>query len=103
MHPPLDRPHPMCQEEINAFQDCHETTSKMKFWACNEVKFAMDRCLKKEKTALLEKMNMDLEEKRKREDEAFQEAMGHTQSFEEFLKTDKVYLDEMKKVQKEKR
>ena len=97
MHPPLDRPHPMCQEEIKAFQACHETTSKLKFWGCNEVKFAMDRCLKKEKKALLEKMNVDLEEKRKREDEAFQEAMGHTQSFEEFLKTDKTYLEEMKR------
>ena len=97
MHPPLDRPHPMCQTEINAFKECHESNSKLKFWACNEVKFAMDRCLKKEKLALIETLNVDMEEKRKREDDAFQEAMGHTQSFEEFFKTDKVYLEEMRK------
>ena len=103
MHPPLDRPHPMCQEEIKAFQECHETTSKLKFWACNDVKFAMDRCLKKEKMALLERMNVDLEEKRKREDEAFQEAMGYTQSFEDFLKTDKTYLKEMEQAKLGKR
>lgn len=97
MHPPLDRPHPMCQDEINAFKQCHSTNSKLKFWACNEVKFAMDKCLKKEKLALLEKLNSDFDEKRKREDDALQEAFGHTQTFEEFLKTDKVYLEEMRR------
>jgi len=97
MHPPLDRPHPMCQEEINSFKECHATNSKLKFWACNEIKFAMDKCLKKEKLVLLEKMNADFDEKRKREDDAFQEAMGHTQSFEEFLKNDKVYLEELRR------
>jgi len=87
----------MCRNEIAALKECHASTSKLKFWACNEVKFAMDRCLKKEKLALLEKLNSDMDEKRKQEDEALQEAMGHTQSFEEFLKTDKTYLNEMKK------
>ncbi len=97
MHPPLDRPHPMCQDEITAFKQCHSTNSKLKFWACNEVKFAMDKCLKKEKIALLETLNKDFDEKRKSEDDALQEAFGHTLTFEEFLKTDKVYLEEMRR------
>lgn len=57
----------------------------------------MDRCLKKEKLALVEQLNVDMDEKRKREDEALQEAMGRDQSFEEFLKTDKVYLAELRR------
>ncbi len=87
----------MCQEEIEALRICHKTSSKLKFWACNEIKFAMDRCLKKEKLALVEQLNVDMDEKRKREDEALQEAMGRDQSFEEFLKTDKVYLAELRR------
>jgi COX assembly protein 2 len=101
MHPPLDRPHPMCQEDINAFKECHANNSKIKFWACNEVKFAMDRCLKVEKKALLAELNVDMDQKRKQEDDAFQDAMGHTQSFEEFLKTDKIYLKELQKAKQE--
>ena len=101
MHPPLDRPHPMCQNEINAFKQCHEENSKFKFWACNDVKLAMDRCLKNEKVTLLDQMNVDMDEKRQREEDAFQLAMGHNQSFEEFLKTDKVYLRELKKAKEE--
>ena len=99
MHPPLDRPHPMCQEEIEALRTCHETSSKFKFWACNEIKFSMDRCLKKEKLVLVEQLNVDMDDKRKREDEALQEAMGHNQSFEDFLKTDKTYLADLRKAQ----
>lgn len=98
MHPPLDRPHPMCQTEINAFKACHVQNSKLKFWACNDVKNAMDKCLKKEKMALLEKINADFDDKRRREEDAFMEAMGHEKTFEEFLKTDKVYLEEMRKM-----
>ena len=97
MHPPLNRPHPMCQTEIEALKVCHETSSKFKFWACNEIKFAMDKCLKKEKLALVDKLNEDMEEKRKGENMAFQDAMGHDQSFEEFLKTDKIYLEELRR------
>ena len=52
MHPPLDRPHPDCQSEINDLHHCHATTSKMKFWGCNEVKYALDRCLREEKVRL---------------------------------------------------
>uniref|UniRef100_A0A7S3QIY3 COX assembly mitochondrial protein n=1 Tax=Chaetoceros debilis TaxID=122233 RepID=A0A7S3QIY3_9STRA len=96
MHPPLDRPHPMCQSQIDALRTCHATTSKLKFWACNEVKFQMDACFKEEKQELLKQMNSDFEEKREREDVALREAMGKTQTFEEFLKTDKTYLKDLK-------
>jgi len=97
MHPPLDRPHPLCQEQIDALKYCHATSSKLKFWACNEVKFAVDRCFKLEKQQLVKNMNTDYELKRKQEDDALRSAIGHTQTFEEFLKTDKTYLKEMDK------
>lgn len=97
MHPPLDRPHAMCQTEIETLKQCHASNSKLKFWACNDAKFAMDRCFKKEKEHLLKEMNSNYEEKRKREDDALQDAMGHSQSFEEYLKQDKDYLREMEK------
>ncbi len=100
MHPPLERPHPMCQDQIEALKECHATTSKVRFWACNELKFAMDRCFKKEKQELLKRINADAEEKRKREDEALREAMGRKETFEEFLKTDKTYLKEMEDAKK---
>ncbi len=32
MHPPLDRPHPDCQEAIDSLRHCHATNSKLKFW-----------------------------------------------------------------------
>jgi COX assembly protein 2 len=98
MHPPLDRPHPMCQTQINKLKECHAKTSKLKFWGCNTIKFEMDKCLKQEKLKLVSQLNENFDEKRKREDDAFQDAMGYNQSFEEFLKTDKVYLEEMRKM-----
>jgi len=97
MHPPLDRPHPMCQNQIDALKTCHATSSKLKFWACNEVKFAVDRCFKAEKQELMVSMNENFESKRKQEDDALRDAIGHEKSFEEFLKTDKTYLKEMEK------
>lgn len=102
MHPPLDRPHPMCQEEIDALKQCHASTSKLKFWACNDVKFIMDKCFKEEKRVLLTQLNSDFDEKRKREDEALREAIGHTKTFEDFLKTDEQYLKDMEKAKQSK-
>ena len=89
MHPPLDRPHPDCQTEINNLHHCHATTSKLKFWGCNEVKFTLDKCLKEEKLRLLEDMNKDAEAKRAAEDDVIQKALGKDLSFEEYLKKDK--------------
>jgi COX assembly protein 2 len=92
MHPPLDRPHPECQQQINDLQTCHATTSKLKFWGCNEVKFALDRCLKEEKQNLLKVLNKDIEQKRQMEENAYQQALGKDISFEEYLKQDKDYI-----------
>ena len=95
MHPPLDRPHPECQQQIEALQTCHATSSKLKFWACNEVKFALDRCLKQEKQNLLNELNKDVEQKRQMEEDAYQKALGKDISFEEYLKQDKDYIRAM--------
>lgn len=89
MHPPLDRPHPDCQTEINDLYHCHATTSKLKFWGCNEVKYALDRCLRAEKLRLLEIINKDVEVKRAKEEEVYQMALGKDVSFEDYLKADK--------------
>ncbi len=100
MHPPLDRPHPDCQTEINNLHHCHATTSKLKFWGCNEVKFALDRCLKEEKIRLLETLNVDMVAKRAAEENVFQMALGKGISFEEYLNADKDFakaMDEKRK------
>lgn len=89
MHPPLDRPHPDCQVEINDLHRCHANTPKLKFWGCNDVKFALDRCLKKEKEKLLAELNKDVEAKRAEEEDVFQMAVGRNISFEDYLKSDK--------------
>ena len=89
MHPPLDRPHPDCQTEINNLHHCHATKPRWKFWSCNEIKFALDNCLKQEKLRLLEEMNKDYEAKRAAEEDVYQMALGKEMSFEEYLKKDK--------------
>ena len=88
MHPPLDRPHPDCQDEIEALRHCHETRSTFKIWACNEIKHKLDLCFKAEKAKLLKVINKDMHERRKQEDEAYADAAGHQLSFEEYLKQD---------------
>lgn len=95
MHPPLDRPHPDCQSEINALYHCHATTSKLKFWGCNNIKFTLDRCLKDEKVRLLDEMNKDVVAKRAAEEKAYQMATGKALSFEEYLKQDKDWNNAM--------
>mgnify|MGYP001051325571 CR=1 FL=1 len=50
MHPPLDRPHPSCEEMVLALKKCHTDNEFAKFWgACNEPKALMDRCFREEK------------------------------------------------------
>ena len=100
MHPPLDRPHPDCQSEIDNLRLCHATTSKLKFWACNEVKYALDRCLKEEKARLLVELNKDMEAKRAAEEDAYQKAMGKDVSWEEYLKRDKDFNKAMEERRK---
>eukprot|EP00566_Odontella_aurita_P025850 CAMPEP_0113538596 /NCGR_PEP_ID=MMETSP0015_2-20120614/7454_1 /TAXON_ID=2838 /ORGANISM="Odontella" /LENGTH=115 /DNA_ID=CAMNT_0000438189 /DNA_START=319 /DNA_END=666 /DNA_ORIENTATION=+ /assembly_acc=CAM_ASM_000160 len=92
MHPPLDRPHPDCEKAIDDLRVCQATNSKLKFWACNEIKFAMDRCLKNEKRRLLVDMNRGFEEKRQREEDAYRDAMGQELTFDEYLRKDPEYL-----------
>lgn len=100
MHPPLDRPHPDCQTQINDLRHCHATTSKLKFWGCNEVKFALDRCLKEEKLRLLEELNRGAEARRKAEEDAMQAALGKQESWEEYLKRDKDFNKAMEERRK---
>ena len=50
MHPPLDRPHPSCEEMVQALKNCHSDNVYAKFWgACNEPKALMDKCFREEK------------------------------------------------------
>lgn len=50
MHPPLDRPHPQCQDVIIALRRCHCEHPYLKFVGyCNEKKYALNRCFKEEK------------------------------------------------------
>lgn len=101
MHPPLDRPHPDCQQEIVDLQECHATKKSIfNIWACDQVKFALDRCFKKEKARLLEEMNKDMVEKRRQEEEAFANAAGHGLSFEDYLKQDPAYQSELEKAKR---
>jgi COX assembly protein 2 len=97
MHPPLDRPHPECQQEILDLKYCHENRPLLKIWACNDIKLALDKCFKAEKAKLLKAINSDFAERRKREEEAWADAVGHKLSFDEYLKQDKTYQEELRK------
>lgn len=97
MHPPLDRPHPDCQEHIEALRHCHDTRSIFKIWACNEIKVLLDTCFRREKADFLKEINKDMDEKRREEDEAFADAMGHKMTFEQYLSQDKEYQAELRK------
>jgi COX assembly protein 2 len=91
MHPPLNRPHPDCQEAIDEITDCHATNSKLKFWACNDIKSRLDQCFREEKDRMLVLMNKDFEERRLEEDEQAAISTGKNMSFQAFLKSDKEY------------
>jgi COX assembly protein 2 len=102
MHPPLDRPHPECQDEINGLRECHKSASKLKFWACNEVKDALDKCFREEKKKMLkETIFFNLEEKR--QEEYSQAALAFNNkgvTFRESLTTDPIYQKELEKEKK---
>jgi len=82
MHPPLDRPHPECEDVIAAYKKCHRTHSKFLFWKCDEAKRELDRCFKKEKENRVNEMMKESEELRK-EEEKF---MGQSMSLDEYIK-----------------
>ena len=47
MHPPLFKPHPLCQQTIQALVTCHEQHPVAKFFGvCNEQKAQLDRCFR---------------------------------------------------------
>ncbi|KDO23411.1 hypothetical protein SPRG_11504 [Saprolegnia parasitica CBS 223.65] len=49
MHSSLDRPHPECQEIVDALRICHEENPLLKFGgACNDIKAALNQCFAKE-------------------------------------------------------
>ena len=97
MHPPLDRPHPDCQEQINDLRDCHETENKLKFWACNDVKAKLDKCFKAEKERMLIQMNKNLEEEIKEQQAQAALALGRKETFQEFLARDNKYQKELER------
>jgi COX assembly mitochondrial protein 2 len=100
MHPPLDRPHPDCQDEIDALRHCHGTNSKVKFWACNEIKTKLDTCFRLEKQRILKEMNKNFEVARNEEDKQFAASEGKTMTFQEHLAHDKTYLTELEEIKK---
>lgn len=97
MHPPLDRPHPDCQDAIRALEECRANRPAWKIWACNDLKYQMDACFRKEKERLLKDLNKDMFQDRAREEDAWKEATGQEESFEVYLKKDKAYQRESQK------
>mmetsp|Transcript_25294 Transcript_25294/g.38950 ORF Transcript_25294/g.38950 Transcript_25294/m.38950 type:complete len:118 (-) Transcript_25294:310-663(-) len=91
MHPPLNRPHPECQNQIDKLQECHATKRFWNLSACNIVKRQLDDCFKKEKENLLKSMNKDMMFKRQQEEDSFADAVGHKETFEEYLARDQDY------------
>lgn len=95
MHPPLDRPHPDCQEAIDELRSCQKTRSSFKVWACNDLKLRLDDCFKAEKESILRDLNKDFAERRLAEDEQAAKSTGKNISFQEYLKKDKEYQKEI--------
>ena len=47
MHPPLFKPHPLCQDAIKALVSCHENNKILKFvGVCNTPKAELDACFR---------------------------------------------------------
>ena len=50
MHPPLFKPHPLCEREVETLVACHAANPLLKFLdACGPAKAAMDVCFREEK------------------------------------------------------
>lgn len=91
MHPPLDRPHPDCQDVIEAIKACH-TDGFKKYWGgCNTIKVALDECFRLEKTRLLTEMNQGMAERKQREQAILEKVFGKEESFADYLAKDKDY------------
>jgi len=91
MHPPLDRPHPECQDVVQALKKCHANNSKVFFWRCDDAKTNLDKCFREEKKHMLDEMNKNFAQDRSNEDVLIMEALGQKVSFQEYLEKDKGY------------
>mmetsp|Transcript_7587 Transcript_7587/g.9924 ORF Transcript_7587/g.9924 Transcript_7587/m.9924 type:complete len:105 (+) Transcript_7587:100-414(+) len=96
MHPPLDRPHPDCQDVINALKACHAHTWKKFTGGCNNAKTELDHCFKAEKQRMLEEETKDWPERQKQQQELMKDLMGRQETFAEFLAKDPEYQKEAK-------
>lgn len=92
MHPPLDRPHPECEQQVADLRECHKKSWAKYLGQCNAAKFALDRCFKAEKKHLLDELNRNVPEQRREQEEAIKTAFGKKETFAEYLARDKDYL-----------
>lgn len=97
MHPPLDRPHPHCEQVVKDLKACHKDTWKKFTGGCNDAKLALDRCFKEEKKELLAKLNADVPENRAMQEDIIKEAFGKKMTFQEYLSQDKDYQEALLK------
>jgi COX assembly protein 2 len=96
MHPPLDRPHPDCEDVIQALRACHSNNWKKYTGGCNTIKVALDQCFKFEKDRLLKEMNKELPGKRDKQEEIIKKAFGKNLTFQEYLEKDKDHQAELR-------
>lgn len=101
MHPPLDRPHPDCNDVIQELKTCHLNTWKKYTGGCNDIKVRLDGCLRAEKKRLLEEMNQDLPERAIKREEIVKQAFGKQVTFSEYLQQDKDYQRERQRKQQQ--
>lgn len=93
MHPPLDRPHPDCEDEVQQLKHCHATSGWAKYaGVCNPYKTAVDQCFRMEKARLMKEMAKELPGRKVRQEAIVQRAFGKQESFSEFLQKDPEYL-----------
>ena len=91
MHPPLDRPHPDCEDVVAALKECHLDTWKKFTGGCNAIKRSLDNCFKREKERMFKELTKNLPEERKQEEDVIKKAFGKKETFQEFLARDKDY------------
>jgi COX assembly mitochondrial protein 2 len=97
MHPPLDRPHPDCQNDIEELRECHLDPWKKFLGGCNEIKTRLDHCLRAEKKRLLDEMNLGLVDRKAKEQDMIKEAFGRKETFAEYLEKDRDFQNELRK------
>jgi len=98
MHPPLERPHPDCQIEIDSLRHCQKNRPTLQVWACNELKYRMDQCFRAEKEAMLKEMDKDIVSRRAEEEAQAAMSTGTNMTFEQYLARDKAYQNDMEKI-----